>query len=497
MSSISEDTQAVEVTKMDSVSSLPDPVDTFQVSSLAPSKTDLWGMIQEKIGHVEEDRFAFPDYNSGEVTRMFSSLKYEGERATHATGSVLAAAALISGTTVGAGVLALPQATAEAGFLPSTMAMLTSYVYMTMSGLLIAELTLNRMGQTGKPGLGLLELYENSLGKNVARIGSAAYFFLHYAVMVAYMAQGGQNLSALLPAGLPEGTGSVAFATIVGIALYGAAPRAIESFNNVAVAGVVATFAGIVAIGANTANFGALIDPVNQHPEHVLDCFPILFLAFVFQNVVPSIVKDLEGDRTKITKAIIGGTTVPLLMFLAWNAVVLGNVMGTGVDLASVNPVALLQDNGTVLGPLVAAFSTLAILTSIIGFTHGLVDAWTDVFRIPNHDSTSPEMQKWKPALYGLVFVPPLLLSTANPDIFFQALEYGGAFGVSTLFLVLPPFMVWNERYGDHKPPLITKPMVPLGKLPLGSMWKAAGTLILEQGAEKLGVFDAIQSYFS
>jgi hypothetical protein len=37
---------------------------------------------------------------------------------------------------------------------------------------------------------------------------------------------------------------------------------------------------------------------------------------------------------------------------------------------------------------------------------------------------------------------------------------------------------------------------VPLGKLPLGSMWKAAGTLIVEQGADKLGVFDWFHNQF-
>ena len=47
----------------------------------------------------------------------------------------------------------------------------------------------------------------------------------------------------------------------------------------------------------------------------------------------------------------------------------------------------------------------------------------------------------------------------APPDIFYNALDYAGAFGVSTLFLLLPPFMVWQERYGDDKMPLATKPM--------------------------------------
>ena len=38
--------------------------------------------------------------------------------------------------------------------------------------------------------------------------------------------------------------------------------------------------------------------------------------------------------------------------------------------------------------------------------------------------------------------------------------------------------------------PFFSIKTVPFGKLALGSMWKAAGTLILEQGAEKLGVLE-------
>ena len=361
-----------------------------------------------------------------------------------------------------------------------------------MSGLLIAELTLNRIGSTGRPGLGLLELYESSLGKPLSYVGSAAYFFLHYAMMVAYIAQGGANLQGL--AGLGDGVGQVAFAALCGSALFLSNPAAIEKVNNGLVVGVAASFASIMAIGAGTADFGALIAPENQHPDQVINCFPILFLALVFQNVVPTVVNQLEGDRTKISQAIVGGTTVPMLMFLAWNAVVLGNVAGT--DVSNIDPVALLQSGAAgseILAPLVGVFSSLALVTSIIGFTYGLVDAWTDVFQLP---SKGKEYEQWKAPLFGLVFLPPLALSLADPDIFYKALEYGGAFGVSTLFLVLPPLMVWQERYGEEAKPLMTKPMVPFGKIPLGSMWKAAGTLILEQGAEKLGVFSYIQEHF-
>ena len=73
-----------------------------------------------------------------------------------------------------------------------------------------------------------------------------------------------------------------------------------------------------------------------------------------------------------------------------------------------------------------------------------------------------PSIDGRKTALFALIFLPPIALSTTDPDIFFKSLDYGGAFGVSTLFLVLPPFMVWAQRYGDESQPLMTKPM---GKL--------------------------------
>jgi len=499
---------------------------------------DLVAKLQEKMGSIGDDRIIYPELETGEVPRLYSTLKYEKGKdgkveSSHAEGSVIAAAALIAGTTIGAGVLALPTATAAAGFLPSSAALGLAWFYMTMSGLLIAELTLNRIGTSGRPGLGLLELYENSLGEQGGRIGSIAYFGLHYAVMVAYIAQGGTNIDGFLSTTLglgplAPGVGQALFAGTCGMVLYASSSAAVEKINNFLVFGVVASFLGIVGVGSLSADFEGLVNPQLQHPEEVVNCLPILFLSLVFQNVVPSVVAQLEGNRSKITNAIVGGTTVPFLMFVAFNGVVLGNALNAGVDLTSdVNPITLLQSspNGGLVASLVGGFSMLAVITSLIGFTYGLLDAWTDVLKLP---SEGKEFERWKSGLYGLVFVPPLALAVANPDIFYSALDYAGAFGVSTLFLVLPPYMVWQERYGDQKFPLATKPMgksypfaektslrktlcsatnrfifslyyatVPFGKIPLGSMYKAAGTLILEQGAEKLGVFEFISNHIS
>ena len=226
----------------------------------------------------------------------------------------------------------------------------------------------------------------------------------------------------------------------------------------------------------------------------VVNAFPILFLSLVYHNVVPTLVTQLEGDRRKITQAIIGGTTVPLLMFLSWNAIIIGNVVGSpgALDISNLDPIAFLQSEGIggdELSNAVAVFSELAVITSVIGFIYGLLDGLTDIFGLPTKGMT---FEKWKPLLYVGVFFPPLLFS-GNAEIFYDALDYGGAFGVSTLFLVLPPVMVWKMRYGEEQKQLSVPPMVPFGKIPLASLWKAAGTLILEQGADKLGVFDFLR----
>jgi len=507
----------------------------------------LWNNLQEKIGVVPQDRIYHPELATGDVPRLYSNIEYdtvvlpasstisidntssssitarvEKRVARHAAGSTLGAAALVAGTTVGAGILALPAATVSSGFIPSTVGLCFNWAYMTISGLLLAELSINRMAETGKPGLGILDLYitKSSLPpmkQLLPLLANVAYFFLHYAMMVAYISQGGQNLVAMFQGNIGGLEAShdfvvasqVLFASVSAITLYALSkfPVGIQNLNTVLVSGVVISFLGLIGIGAPTVNMSELLSPIHQHPENVISAFPIMVLSLVYQNVVPTVVTQLECDRQKITYAIVGGTLVPLLMFLLWNGVILGNMYNTDLpgSTTTIDPVAMLQaaaassssSNLGILSNLVQIFSELAIVTSLIGFVYGLIGAWTDVLKLPlsaggptatNNDNDT----LWKPLLYGAVFIPPLAVvvaSKGNPDIFIQALDYGGAFGVSTLFLLLPPFMVWNSRYSDtERRKLATLPLMPGGKLALGSLWKASATLIVEQGLDKLGV---------
>ena len=157
----------------------------------------------------------------------------------------------------------------------------------------------------------------------------------------------------------------------------------------------------------------------------------------------------------------------------------------------------------------IAIVSELAVVTSLIGVVLGFVNESNDaVGRIPSSSSsksskTNDDEMKWKVAL--LTLLPPAIVSVAlgyfsdgNDVNNYQIIDYTGIFGSSILFLILPALMAWQNRYGegdDPPRPLTVRPMVPLGKIPLGSLYKAAGTLIVEQGLDKLGVFEFVKEH--
>jgi tyrosine-specific transport protein len=98
----------------------------------------------------------------------------------------------------------------------------------------------------------------------------------------------------------------------------------------------------------------------------------------VYHNIVPVISYRLKGNAPQIRTAILAGSGIPLLLFLVWNAVVLGNVGPALLNAAGgVDPIALLRrggaGDGAALPTLISAFSEAAVITSFTGFVYGCV----------------------------------------------------------------------------------------------------------------------------
>lgn len=417
--------------------------------------------------------------DSLEVTRLFSNLVLDGGRLTHQPGSILGSTALVAGTTVGAGILALPAVTLPSGVIPSTVLLIAVWLYALVSGLLIAEVSLSAMRSLGRESLGLLPMIESTLGLAGARIAGGAYLFLHYALLVAYIAQGGEILVSASEQlfdvqNVPAWVGTTSFTLVFGGIMYFGRERLVEKLNSAFVAIVIASFLGLLLFGFGQVKGSGLLF---QNWSALPNAVPVMLVALFYHNVIPVVALQLEGDARLIRSSIFVGSAIPLIMFLAWNAVVLGSVspalvQGVSNGRTVFDPLQILRDNGTGewLGVLVSVFSEFAIVTSFIGFVYGLLDLFKSIsFVAPNELSLRKA--------YSLILFPPMSMSALNPSIFFTALDYAGTFSISVLGGIIPALMSWKQRQSNSE----HQPLVGGGKVTLIVMIGVASAVIVKQ----------------
>ncbi|MBW4672623.1 MAG: tyrosine transporter [Desmonostoc geniculatum HA4340-LM1] len=422
--------------------------------------------------------------DSEQVTRFFSHLQFDGNKLNHQPGSVLGSTALIAGTTVGAGILALPAVTLPSGILPSTFGLIAVWLYALVSGLLIAEVTLNTMRLEGRPSIGLLGIVEKTLGKVGGLVASGAYLFMHYALLVAYITQGGEILGTAiaklwnLQNSLPTWVGTMTFTLSFGGVMYLGREKFIEKLNTAFVAIVIVSFLGLLLLAGGQVKSSQLLI---QNWSALSGAVSVMCVAMFFQNIVPVVVTQLEGDVRKIRQSIFIGSLIPLIMFLVWNTVILASISPDMVHSTSggktvFDPLQILRagGGGEWLGVLVSVFSEFAIVTSFIGFVYGLLDLFKDIFLITQGDISS------RLPLYSLVLFPPMTLGTLNPSIFFTALDYTGTFSISVLGGVIPALMTWKQRQEQKNSNSINQPLVPGGKVTLMAMIAVALVLMLK-----------------
>lgn len=403
--------------------------------------------------------------NISETTRLFSSLSFDGNKLVHKPGSVLGSTALIAGTTVGAGILALPAVTLPSGVLPSTALLVGVWLYAVVSALLIAEVILNGMRHNGRASNGFLAMVESTFGKVGAQTTGAAYLFYHYALLIAYVSQGGKILISAVEGiwdlpNLPPWMGSTSFALIFGIILYLGRDKFIERLNSFFVGIVIASFIGLLVLGVTQVHPTSLL---SQDWSALPPALSVMLVALFFHNIIPVVATQLEGDAGKVRQSIVVGSAIPLMMFLLWNAVILGSVTPTMLENISgsssvFDPLQVLRagDAGEWLGILVTVFSEFAIATSFIGFFYGLRDLFKDMNLFADSTVSLP--------LISAILFPPMGFSAINPNIFYTALDYAGTFSVSILGGIIPAAIAWKQR---DKYKELNQNLVPGGKLML------------------------------
>jgi tyrosine-specific transport protein len=347
-----------------------------------------------------------------------SSIPQKGAAA--AAGSLFGAIALITGSTVGAGMLALPEVTAPAGFGPTAVGLVATWALLVAEALLMAEVNLELMRQAKPEDAGkivtLRKMAEQTLGKP-GKVVTLIYLLLSYCLLVAYLAKASEVLDYFAGHTLaPITSASLLCASIGGLFLFGG-PNAADRLNQALTSVLFAFFIGILGVGISQNDVVGNLASNPASWSQLSPAVPILFLSLVYHDLVPLICSYLGGDRKLVRSALVLGSLVPLFMFLSWEAVALSLVPGgglvlggtvTGTDFASaavaVQEVALttgaavvstattavgaaaatikpltvdplqvfVHRSGPGVGLAVECFSFLAVITSFMGTVYGL-----------------------------------------------------------------------------------------------------------------------------
>ena len=375
-------------------------------------------------------------------------------------GHLVGGTLLVAGTSIGVGMLALPVATARSGFVPSIFVYLLCWLFMLGTGLLILEACIWM-----PKGANLITLSSRLLGRWGKGFCWVLYLFLFSCLMIAHIAGGGGVVSDLTGGALPSWFGTILYVLLFSpVVLFGA--LWVDRFNLGLIVGIVITYLFFVSSSISYVTPSLL---TRMDWGKMWWSLPVVFTAFGYQSLIPTLFNYMNRNVTKVRLAIIFGTTIPLVIYILWEFLILGIVPldGSGGLLQSlqkgesaVNPLGNYIRNPTLL-TMGRAFAFFAMTTSYLGISIAFIDFLLDGLKLP---------RKGRPKILvaSMIFLVPLLITLINPHLFISALSIAGGIGVALLLGAMPIVMVWAGRYYEGHS--LMHQQLPGGKITLAIM---------------------------
>ncbi|MDC9580605.1 tyrosine transporter TyrP [Xenorhabdus sp. PR6a] len=349
---------------------------------------------------------------------------------------------IVAGTTIGAGMLAMPLATAGVGFGTTLVMLVTLWALMSYTALLLVEVY-----QHNKFDSGLGTIAKRYLGFGGQVLTGFSMLFLMYALTTAYISGAGELLATSLSSWLDQpisvSVGISVFTLIAGgVVCIGT--QSVDLINRLLFTAKIVFLVivlGVMLVHVDKINLLSM--PIEQ--GLALSAIPVIFTSFGFHGSVPSIVAYMGGETNKLRKIFVIGSAIPLFAYILWQLVTLGAISSNtfvGILAQQSGLTGLLQAVREVVASpkidlAVHLFADLALATSFLGVSLGLFDYLADLFKRRNN-------AKGRLQTGLMTFVPPLLCALYYPN-FVMALTFA-AVALSILALLLPCLLVWRSR---------------------------------------------------
>ncbi|BFQ93419.1 aromatic amino acid transporter [Gallibacterium anatis] len=358
----------------------------------------------------------------------------------------LGSALIVAGTTIGAGMLAMPITSAEMGFGYTLLLLFILWALLSYSALLFVEV----YQKAERKDAGIATLAEQHFGMVGRVLATLSLVIFMYAILTVYSLGGGDLFAPFLTIfGEHASTAAIiGFVVILAIAVT-IGTNAVDGFTRLLFLIKLVAFALVLFLmlpKVTAENLGAL--PLNYFL--IISASPVFFTSFGFHVVIPSINNYLDGDIRRLRIAIIGGTAIPLVAYIVWQMATHGvfeqsqfvQIIRNDPTLNGLVNATYKATGSDLISGAVRTFSTLALITSFLGVSLALVDCLDDLLkrvRITANRFT----------LSLLTFVPTLLFALFYRD-FLAVLTYAGQ--MFTFYgLVLPVGMAWmlRRKYPD------------------------------------------------
>ncbi len=354
---------------------------------------------------------------------------------------LLGAILLISGTSIGAGMLLIPVTTCFAGFIPSIALIAFCWFFMLICAFLLMDVNLSMKGE-----INLISMAKKTLGSWGMIVSWITYLLLLYSLTAAYIAASSpvflRVIREILHINVPDWTGPIPLLIIFGIFIY-LGTRSADYLNRLLMLGLIVAYIILVMFIPPHINLEYLTHIDNKA---VFFAFPILITSFGFHIIIPTLTTYLNHDRKKIALALILGSLIPFAIYVIWEFLVIGSIplkgeyglLKTWLDGSpSTFPLIKLL-NKPIISTGAYLFSFFAIITSFIGVSLSLADFLSDGLKIKKTGTG-------RAIACILTFLPPLFFVYTYQRGFYVALQFAAVF-VAIILCIIPALMAWTLK---------------------------------------------------
>lgn len=352
------------------------------------------------------------------------------KKENHLLGGIL----LIAGTSIGAGMLALPVVTSFGGFFPSFCLFAIIWALMLTTAFFFLDVNLAVKGEPN-----FISMAGKTLGKTGKVVCWIFYLLLLYALLAAYISACTplfslaffSVFSITLPSFIPPFFLPIIFGGFIYLGTQG-----IDYLNRILMIGLILSYFFL------TGSLPHHVEPIRFIHNDLLASLlaaPVIITSFGYHIIIPTLTTYIGHKAKLLRKTILIGSIIPFIIYLIWEGLVLGAVPLLNLTTAWTQGVPATEPLSAFLGSnwissVARFFSFFAIITSFLGVSLSLSDFLTDGLKIK-------KTGKGKWIAIALTFIPPLLFVFSHENSFYTALDYAGAF-VAILLGILPCLMV-------------------------------------------------------